>query len=69
VGGSTKLLGVDTVSVIWSEPTGITGAFEGAVLGASLSLGVVLADMLIRRSRPGNAYSLRALERCAPAFC
>ncbi len=53
VGGSTKLLGVDTVRALFGQsPTGITGAFEGAVIGASLSLGVVLAGSLIRRSRP-----------------
>jgi DNA-binding winged helix-turn-helix (wHTH) protein len=52
VGGSSKLLGVDTVRALFGQsPTGITGAFEGAVIGAGLSLGVVLAATLIRRSR------------------
>ena len=52
VGGSTKLLGVDTVRALFGQsPTGITGAFEGAVIGAGLSLGVVLAATLIRSSR------------------
>ena len=53
VGGSTKLLGVDTVRALFGQsPTGITGAFEGAVIGACLSLGVVLLSALFRRSRP-----------------
>jgi len=53
VGGSTKLLGVDTVRALFGQsPTGITGAFEGAVIGACLSLGVVLMSALFRRSRP-----------------
>ncbi|MFY9553541.1 MAG: winged helix-turn-helix domain-containing protein [Blastocatellia bacterium] len=52
VGGSTKLLGVDTVRALFGQsPTGITGAFEGAVIGAGLSLGMVLAATLIRNAR------------------
>ncbi|HSB08074.1 MAG TPA: winged helix-turn-helix domain-containing protein [Blastocatellia bacterium] len=52
VGGSTKLLGVDTVRALFGQsPAGITGAAEGAVIGAGLSLGFVLAMSLIRRSR------------------
>lgn len=52
VGGSTKLLGVDTVRALFGQsPAGITGAAEGAVIGAGLSLGFVLAASLIRRSR------------------
>jgi DNA-binding winged helix-turn-helix (wHTH) protein len=53
VGGSTKLLGVDTVRALFGQtPAGITGAAEGAVMGACLSLGVVLAATLIKNSRP-----------------
>jgi hypothetical protein len=53
VGGSSKLLGVDTVRALFGQsPTGITGALEGAVIGAGLSLGVVLAVTVIRRSHP-----------------
>ncbi len=66
VGGSTKLLGVDTVRALFGQsPTGITGAFEGAVIGASLSLGVVLAATLIRRSRPWQ----RVLAASIGAMC
>ena len=66
VGGSTKLLGVDTVRALFGQsPTGITGAFEGAVIGASLSLGVVLAATLIRRSRPWQ----RILAASIGAMC
>ncbi len=66
VGGSTKLLGVDTVRALFGQsPTGITGAFEGAVIGASLSLGVVLAATLIRRSRPWQ----RVLAASMGAMC
>jgi len=66
VGGSTKLLGVDTVRALFGQsPTGITGAFEGAVIGASLSLGVVLIATLIRRSRPWH----RVLAAGIGAMC
>jgi hypothetical protein len=66
VGGSTKLLGVDTVRALFGQsPTGITGAFEGAVIGASVSLGVVLAGTFIRRSRPWQ----RVLAASIGAMC
>lgn len=66
VGGSTKLLGVDTVRALFGQsPTGITGAFEGAVIGAGLSLGVVLAATLIRGSRPWQ----RVLAASIGAMC
>lgn len=66
VGGSTKLLGVDTVRALFGQsPTGITGAFEGAVIGAGLSLGVVLATTLIRRSRSWQ----RVLAASIGAMC
>lgn len=66
VGGSTKLLGVDTVRAIFGQsPAGITGAAEGAVIGAGLSLGVVLAITLIRRSRPWQ----RVLAAAVGSMC
>ena len=66
VGGSTKLLGVDTVRALFGQsPTGITGALEGAMIGASLSLGVVLAVTLIRRSQPWQ----RILAASLGAMC
>lgn len=52
VGGSSKLLGVDTVRALFGRtPDGITGAFEGAVIGMSLSLGAVLVGWWMPRSR------------------
>jgi len=66
VGGSTKLLGVDTVRALFGQsPAGITGAAEGAVIGAGLSLGVVLAATLIRRSRSWQ----RVLAAAVGAMC
>ena len=66
VGGSAKLLGVDTVRAVFGQsPTGITGAFEGAVIGAGLSLGIVIATILIRRSRPWQ----RVLAAAVGAMC
>jgi len=53
VGGITKLLGVDIIrSIFGRNPSGITGAFEGAVIGAGLSLGVVLISHLLKDARP-----------------
>src|SRR5205807_5018104 len=66
IGGSTKLLGVDTVRALFGQsPTGITGAFEGAVIGAGLSLGIVIATILIRHSRSWQ----RVLAGAAGAMC
>jgi DNA-binding winged helix-turn-helix (wHTH) protein len=66
VGGSTKLLGVDTVRALFGQsPTGITGAFEGAVIGAGLSLGIVIATTVIKRSRPWQ----RVLAAALGAMC
>jgi DNA-binding winged helix-turn-helix (wHTH) protein len=66
VGGSTKLLGVDTVRALFGQsPTGITGAFEGAVIGAALSLGIVIVTILIRRSRSWQ----RVLAAALGAMC
>src|ERR1041384_170980 len=62
VGGSTKLLGVDTVRALFGQsPTGITGAFEGAVIGAGLSLGIVIATIVIRHSRSWHRVVAAAL--------
>jgi DNA-binding winged helix-turn-helix (wHTH) protein len=66
VGGSTKLLGVDTIRALFGQsPTGITGAFEGAVIGAGLSLGIVIATILIRHSRSWE----RVLAAALGAMC
>ena len=52
VGGSSKLLGVDTVEALFGQsPTGITGAFEGAVIGLGVSLGAVLINVVWPRAR------------------
>ncbi len=51
VGGSSKLLGVDTVKALFGQtPTGITGAFEGAVIGLGVSLGAVLIAVVWPRA-------------------
>lgn len=66
VGGSTKLLGVDTIRALFGQsPTGVTGAFEGAVIGAGLSLGIVIVTMLIRNSRSWQ----RVLAAASGAMC
>jgi DNA-binding winged helix-turn-helix (wHTH) protein len=52
VGGSSKLLSVDTVKALFGQsPTGITGAFEGAVIGLGVSLGAVLIAVVWPRAR------------------
>lgn len=52
VGGSSKLLSVDTVEALFGQsPTGITGAFEGAVIGLGVSLGAVLIAVVWPRAR------------------
>lgn len=52
VGGSSKLLSVDTVEALFGQsPTGITGALEGAVIGLGVSLGAVLIAVLWPRAR------------------
>ncbi len=52
VGGSSKLLGVDTVKALFGQsPTGITGALEGAVIGLGVSLGAVLIAVVWPRAR------------------
>ncbi|HSO76491.1 MAG TPA: winged helix-turn-helix domain-containing protein [Blastocatellia bacterium] len=53
IGGSTKLLGVDTVKAVFGQsPAGITGAFEGAVIGLGVSAGATLVAGLFTRARP-----------------
>lgn len=53
IGGSTKLLGVDTVRALFGQsPAGITGAFEGAVIGLGVSAGATLVAGLFTRARP-----------------
>ncbi len=52
IGGSSKLLGVDTLKALFGQnPTGLTGAFEGAVIGAGVSLGAILAAQIFGESR------------------
>jgi hypothetical protein len=52
VGGSSNLLGVDTLRVVFGQsPAGLTGAMEGAIIGAGVSLGIVMTEELITRSR------------------
>ena len=53
IGGSTKLLGVDTIRALFGQsPAGITGAFEGAVIGLGVSAGATLVAGLFTRARP-----------------
>lgn len=53
IGGSTKFLGVDALKALFGQNlTGITGAFEGAVIGAGVSLGVFLTGLWAQRVRP-----------------
>jgi DNA-binding winged helix-turn-helix (wHTH) protein len=50
IGGSSNLVGVDVVRALFGQtPTGITGALEGASIGAGLSIGAVLLPALVRR--------------------
>lgn len=52
IGGSSHLLGVDTLKTLFGQsPTGLTGALEGSIIGAGLSLGVVLITYLIKNAR------------------
>ena len=53
VGGATHLLGVDIIRAVFGQnPSGITGAFEGAVIGAGTALGAVLIARVFKEARP-----------------
>ena len=53
VGGSSNLLGTDTLRALFGQnPTGLTGAPEGAVIGAGVSLGAVIVMQLLTGARP-----------------
>jgi DNA-binding winged helix-turn-helix (wHTH) protein len=67
VGGIVRLLGLDAFSLLLGQsPTHITGALEGAILGAAVGLGVWLggnpsqAHPLWRRALPAAAVGLFA---------
>ena len=50
IGGITKLLGNYTLRTLFGgNPLEVTGAFEGAIIGAGLALGILLADLLTRK--------------------
>ncbi len=49
---SAHLIGVDMLKALFGQsPSGITGAFEGGVIGAGLSLGAVLTGRLLNGGR------------------
>lgn len=53
IGWSAHLVGVDTLQTLFGKnPTEITGAFEGGVVGAGVSLGAVLTGRLLNGGRP-----------------
>ncbi|MDZ7361337.1 MAG: winged helix-turn-helix domain-containing protein [candidate division KSB1 bacterium] len=53
VGWSAHLIGVDMLQALFGQsPTGITGAFEGAMIGAGLSLGALVAGGLVNGRQP-----------------
>jgi len=53
IGWSAHLVGVDMLQALFGKsPTGITGAFEGAMIGAGLSLGALLTGRLFNGGRP-----------------
>jgi DNA-binding winged helix-turn-helix (wHTH) protein len=52
VGWSAHIIGVDMLQALFGQsPTGITGAFEGAMIGAGLSLGALLTGGLVNGGR------------------
>ncbi len=62
VGGITNLLGVDIIrSVFGRAPSGITGALEGAVIGAGVTLGAVLITEWLKAPRAWQRISGAAL--------
>jgi hypothetical protein len=53
IGGITKLLGVDIIRAVFGQhPSGITGAMEGAIIGAGVTLGAVLMGEIFKGARP-----------------
>ncbi len=61
VGGLTKLLGLDAFTLFFGRAlVGITGALEGAVLGALVVSGVLVARRLRRTVSPGVPSSIRS---------
>ncbi len=53
IGWSAHLVGVDTLQTLFGKsPAEITGAFEGSVVGAGVSLGAVLTGRLLNGDRP-----------------
>jgi len=65
IGGATNLLGVDTLWALFGQTlSGITGAFEGGVIGACTSLGAIIAgyaNSSARRWRPVLGAGLGAM--------
>jgi hypothetical protein len=52
IGWSAHLVGVDTLQTLFGKsPTEITGAFEGGVIGAGVSLGAVLTGRLLNGAK------------------
>ncbi len=51
IGGGAKLLGVDALKALFGQnPSGVTGSFEGAIIGAGVAVGAVV----IGREMPGS---------------
>jgi hypothetical protein len=66
VGGSSNLFGVDTLRALFGQnPTGLTGALEGAIIGAGVSLGIVMIEKLVRDSTSWQ----RVVGACLGAAC
>jgi hypothetical protein len=52
IGWSAHLVGVDTLQTLFGKsPTEITGAFEGSLVGAGVSLGAVLTGRLLNGAK------------------
>ncbi|HMG35216.1 MAG TPA: winged helix-turn-helix domain-containing protein [Blastocatellia bacterium] len=52
VGGTSNLLGVDAVRALFGQtPAGLTGAMEGAAIGAGVSVGIILGPAIVRSPR------------------
>jgi DNA-binding winged helix-turn-helix (wHTH) protein len=57
IGATVKLLGVDAFNLLFGRsPVGITGALEGAIIGAAVGLGAWLAGRT-RKKRRGITYA------------